>query len=109
MAPLHQQWDSILAVEPSDWSHMSLELRLEDPDRTEDACTILSPLNPWRRDDDWRTGILRFQVARVAGYGAAAPLVRTRLAVMEARGLTGTLRVLRSVDAVRLVATQGPT
>jgi hypothetical protein len=106
---LVEQWDAILAVEPTDWSHLSLELRLADPDRMEDATAAASPLNPWRRDDDWRSGAVRFLAARTAGYGAAPALVRARLALLDQLAIGGSLQVLRSLDAVRLVSTQGPT
>jgi hypothetical protein len=108
MPPLAEQWDAILAAEPSDWSHLSLELRLADPERMEQAVVTLSPLNPWRRDDDFRSGVVAFRSARRQGYGAAWQLVRTRLAVLDELGIGGTLRVLRSVEAARLMATQGP-
>jgi hypothetical protein len=69
---------------------------------------ITAPLNPWRDDDDFRSGILRFGAAHSAGYGAAWQLVGVRMAMLDDSGIAGTLRVLRSVDAARLVATQGP-
>jgi hypothetical protein len=108
MAALDEQWDAILANEPADWSHLSLELRLDDAERTEEACVITAPLNPWRRDDDYRSGLLRFTAAHSHGYGAWPGLVRVRLAGLDAHGIGGTLRVLRSVDAAQLVGTQGP-
>jgi hypothetical protein len=108
METLRRQWDELLAAEPGDWSNLDLELRLEDQERTEEVVVLLAPLNPWRRDDDYRTGILQFRAARTAGYGAAAGLVGARIALLDDRGIEGHLRVLRSVDAVRLVHTQGP-
>ena len=108
MRPLAEQWHAVLDAEPSDWSHLSLELRLADSERTEDACVVMAPLNPWRDDDDFRSGMLRFRSAHTHGYGAAAGLVGARMAMLDERGIAGTLRVLRSVDAARLVATQGP-
>ena len=109
MPSLAAQWDAILAAEPQDWSHLSLELRIDDPERMEETCVILSPLNPWRRDDDWRSQHVRFLAAHTEGYGAAPPLVRQRLSLSDQAGIGGELRVLRSVDAARLVGTQGPT
>jgi hypothetical protein len=107
MTPLADQWDAILGVEPADWSQLALELRLADSDRTEEACVAAAPLNPWRQDDDYRSGILRFSAAREHGYGAAAQLVRARLALLDERGIEASLRVLRGIDAVNPVATQG--
>jgi hypothetical protein len=108
METIRAQWDELLAAEPSDWSHLDLELRLDDDERTEEVVVLLAPLNPWRRDDDYRSGILQFRAARSTGYGAAASLVGARVALLDDRGIGGHLRVLRSIDAVRIVHTQGP-
>jgi hypothetical protein len=104
---LADQWTAILEAESEDWSHMALELRLADTERTEEVVVTLAPLNPWRRDDDYRSGVLRFRVARTVGYGAAPGLVSVRLHQLV--GVEGELQVLRSLDAVRPVATQGPS
>ena len=107
VTPLSEQWDAILSEQPGDWSQIGLELRLEDAERTERACVVLAPLNPWRRDDDYRIDILRFLSAARFGYGAFPGLVRTRLGVLDAEGLGGSLTLLGGVDAVSPVATQG--
>jgi hypothetical protein len=107
MTSLADQWTAILEAESEDWSHMALELRLSDSERTEEVVVTLAPLNPWRRDDDYRSGVLRFRVARTVGYGAAPGLVSVRLDQLA--GVEGELQVLRSLDAVRPVATQGPS
>ena len=107
MTSLADQWSAILEGESEDWSHLALELRLADSERTEEVVVTLAPLNPWRRDDDYRSGVLRFRVARTTGYGAAPGLVAVRLGQLA--GTTGELRVLRSVDAARPVGTQGPS
>jgi hypothetical protein len=107
VTPLSEQWDAILSEQPGDWSQISLELRLADAERTERACVVLAPLNPWRRDDDYRIGILRFLSAARFGYGAFPGLVRTRLGLLDAEGLGGSLTLLGGVDAVLPVATQG--
>ena len=108
MEPLASQWDSLLADEPEDWSQLSLELRLADTDATEHACVALAPLNPWRRDDDFRIGILRFQAASRFGYGTHPGVVRARLGQLDAAGIGGTLLLLGGIDAVDPVSTQGP-
>jgi len=107
VTPLSEQWDAILSEQPGDWSQISLELRLADAERTERACVVLAPLNPWRRDDDYRVGILRFLSAARFGYGAFPGLVRTRLALLDAEAVGGSLTLLDGVDAVWPVATQG--
>ena len=105
---LAEQWDAILSEQPGDWSQLRLELRLADASTTERACVVLAPLNPWRRDDDFRIGILRFQAASSFGYGSYAGLVRMRLAQMDGEELGGSLTLLGAVEAVEPVATQGP-
>jgi hypothetical protein len=107
MTSLANQWTAILEAESEDWSHLALELRLADSERTEEVVVTLAPLNPWRRDDDYRSGILRFRVARTLGYGAHPGLVAVRLGQLA--GVEGELEVLRSVDAARPVGTQGPS
>jgi hypothetical protein len=108
MTALAEQWEAILSEQPGDWSQLGLELRLADAIHTERVCVVLAPLNPWRRDDDYRIGILRFQAASHFGYGSYAGLVRTRLAQLDREGIGGSLRLLGGVDAVEPVATQGP-
>jgi hypothetical protein len=107
VTPLAEQWDAILSEQPGDWSQLRLELRLADTERTERACVVLAPLNPWRRDDDYRIGILRFMAASRFGYGTFSGLVRTRLAQLDAEDIGGTLTLLASVEAILPVATQG--
>ena len=107
VTPLAEQWDAIISEQPGDWSQLRLELRLDDTLRTERACVVLAPLNPWRRDDDYRIGILRFMAAARFGYGAFPGLVRTRLGLLDVEGLGGSLALLGGVDAVLPVATQG--
>ena len=108
VTPLAEQWDAILSEQPGDWSQLRLELRLADASTTERACVVLAPLNPWRRDDDYRIGILRFQAASHFGYGSFAGLVRTRLGQLDGEDVGGSLTLLGGIDAVEPVATQGP-
>jgi hypothetical protein len=108
VTPLAEQWEAILSEQPGDWSQLRLELRLADGTTTERACVVLAPLNPWRRDDDYRIGILRFEAAASFGYGSYAGLVRTRLGQLDGEDISGALSLLGGVDAVEPVATQGP-
>jgi hypothetical protein len=105
---LAEQWQAILSDQPGDWSQIRLELRLANGDDTERACVVLCPLNPWRRDDDFRIGILRFQAASRFGYGSFSGLVTTRLAQLDREDIGGSLSLLGSFDAIEPVATQGP-
>ena len=108
VTPLAEQWDAILSDQPGDWSQLRLELRLGDAETTERACVVLAPLNPWRRDDDFRIGILRFLASSGAGYGSFAGLVRMRLSQLDTEDIGGSLSLLGGIDAVEPVATQGP-
>jgi hypothetical protein len=105
---LAEQWDAILSEQPGDWSQLRVELRLTDDTRTERACVVLGPLNPWRRDDDFRIGILRFQAAANFGYGAYPGLVRVRLDQLDGEEIGGTLALLGRTESMQPVATQGP-
>lgn len=106
MRSLTDQWDEIVARQPSDWSSLYLELRLRDAAQAEETALALSPLNPWH-DGDWRSGVFHFRAAHRYGYGAAAQLVRKRLGTLDQVGIVGTLRLERGVTDVRPVATQG--
>lgn len=107
MTPVDSQWESVLAEEPGDWSHLYLELRIADAERMEEAGLILCPLNPWH-GDTWRSGILRFRVAREHGYGASPDLAAAMLRKLDAAGIAGELLVLGGFDTLLPVGTQGP-
>jgi len=108
MPNLVEQWDSIVAAQPSDWSSLFVGLRLRDAVQSEECALVLSPLNPWH-DEDWRSGVFHFRAARTFGYGAAAQLVRKRLGTLDTVGVVGTLTLERRLSDVRPVATQGVT
>jgi hypothetical protein len=108
MTALVEQWDAIIAEEPGDWSHLSLELRLDDGERLEEAALLACSLNPWH-GDTWRSGWMRFRVAHTSGYGASPELARAMLHRLDGAGIGGEIRVLGSLDAVLPVATQGPS
>ena len=108
MTTLQTRWDELLALEPEDWSYLSLELALDDPERMEEAALLVCPLNPWH-GASWRSGILRFRVARTEGYGADPGVTRSMLGRLDAVGIGGRLRVLQALDGVRLVLSHGPT
>ncbi len=108
MLTLVDAWDAAIAAEPEDWSHATVELTLADPERMEEAALLICAANPWH-GETWRTGILRFRVARTFGYGASAQLVRGLLGRLDGQQIGGDLRIVSSLDAVLPVATQGPT
>ena len=106
MPTLAQQWDDLVALEPADWENLFVELTFDDDGQMEDAALHLCTLNPWH-GESWRSGWLRFRVARTFGYGADDAQARAMLAKCDARGITGTLSVLRSIDHFQPVHTQG--
>ncbi len=106
MPMLVAQWDALLAEEAEDWENLFVELAVTDNERMEEAGLVLCPLNPWH-GDSWRSGFLRFRVARTFGYGADDALTRAALAKADAKGIAGELKVLRSVDRFQPVFTQG--
>ena len=108
MPNLVEQWDAIVAAQPSDWSSLFLELRLRDAVQSEECALVMSPLNPWH-EEDWRSGVFHFRAAHTYGYGAAAQLVRKRLGTLDDVGIIATLKLERRLSHVRPVATQGVT
>lgn len=108
MTTFAAQWSELLELEPEDWSYLSVELVLGDPERMEEAALLVCPLNPWH-GPSWRSGTLRFRVARTTGYGADPGVTRNMLARLDAVGIDGRLRVLQALDGVHLVLSQGPT
>ena len=108
MPGLVESWDALLAGEPDDWSHLTVELVLDDPERLEEAALLMCSANPWH-GTTWRTGTLRFIVARTFGYGASSQLLRGLLGRLDEAGIGGTITISDSVDAILPVGTQGPT
>jgi hypothetical protein len=106
MLTLAEQWDTIMARQPEDWSSVDVELDLMDASQSEEVALVLSPLNPWHQRD-WRSGVFRFRAAHTFGYGTAAELCRKRLSTLDSVGVQGTLRVVSRMADIRPVATQG--
>jgi hypothetical protein len=106
MFTLTEQWDTIMARQPEDWSSVDVELDLMDASQSEEVALVLSPLNPWHQRD-WRSGVFRFRAAHTFGYGTAAELCRKRLSTLDSVGVQGTLRVVSRMADIRPVATQG--
>jgi hypothetical protein len=105
---LVEAWDAEIATLAEDWSHMTVGLRLADPERMEEAALLACSLNPWH-GASWRSGTLEFRVAHHSGYGASVLLCRGVLRRLDAAGIAGTITVAGVMDAVAPVATQGPT
>ena len=106
MATLVQQWDAILENESADWENAFVELRVADNADLELAALVLCSLNPWH-GETWRSGWLRFRVARTFGYGADDDHTRAMLHKLDNRSVAGKLTLLRSIDHFLPVSTQG--
>ena len=106
MATLAQQWDTILEDESADWENAFVELRVAVNSDMEEAALVLCSLNPWH-GESWRSGWLRFRVARTFGYGADDVHTRAMLHKLDTRGIGGELTLLRSIDHFLPVSTQG--
>ncbi len=102
---LASSWDAAVDALPPDWSDVYAEIELRSSDQLERAALLLAPVNPSRYGD--RPGF-RFRVARQQGYGASPGMVRRSLEKLDAEGIVGRVRVLRSLSDTRPVATQGP-
>jgi hypothetical protein len=103
---LAAHWEELASSLPADWSDVYAEVELTSTDYIEHAALLMSPLNPLRADKGSRA--LRFRCARVAGYGASASMVRRCFERCDAKGITGSIRILRVLSETHHVATQGP-
>lgn len=102
---LVEDWDAEIARLPEDWNDLYVELRLRSSDDIDRSALALAPVNPSRPPGELA---LRFRVARVAGYGASPGTARTRLAQLDAKGIRGSVRILRALSEADHVYTNGP-
>ena len=102
---LHDQWTRALAVLPSDWSDLYVELRFDSTDYLEPAALRLAPVNPSRCHG---VATLCFRCARRFGYGVSAEMAARCLQRCDEHGITGTVEILRVLSDTDPVATQGP-
>jgi hypothetical protein len=102
---LREQWESALAVLPSDWSDLYAEVRLDSTDYVERAALLLSPLNPARYGS---TATLRFRCAHHFGYGASPEMAARCFERCDEEGVTGEITILHALSDTNPVATQGP-
>jgi hypothetical protein len=102
---LVEQWDSLLAELPEDWSDLWAEIELTSSDYLERGALLLAPVNPARAG---KRLAYRFRVARRFGYGASAEMTRRCLERLDGEGITGTVRILHALSDTKPVATQGP-
>jgi hypothetical protein len=102
---LAAEWDAELAALPPDWSDVFAEVELASTDYVERAALLLSPLNPARHG---QRSALRFRCAHSFGYGTAPEMVRRSLERLDEEGVSGAVRILRSLSDTKPWSTQGP-
>jgi len=102
---LAETWDAEVEALPPDWSDVYGELELSSTDYLDRAALLIAPLNPARYGG--KPGF-RFRCARRFGYGASPGMVRRCLERLDEEGITGEVRILRSLADTQPVATQGP-
>ena len=98
-------WDKLLEGLSEDWSDLLVEVELLRDEPYYPALLLASPLNPERCDG--RTAF-RFRVGHRFGYGAAAPMARHCLELLDERQVEAHLRVLDLLSQRHPFATQGP-
>jgi hypothetical protein len=98
-------WNDLVAGLSDDWSDLLVEVELHSNQLYYAAALIVAPLNPGRCGE---RAAFRFRVGRDFGYGAAAPLVRRCLELLDEHGVEGRLRLLDALSQRRTFATQGP-
>ena len=104
-ASLVEEWDSLAAALPADWSDLWAEVELTSSDYLEPGALLLAPVNPARAG---KRLAYRFRVARRFGYGASAEMTHRCLERLDEEGITGEVRLLRALSDTKPVATQGP-
>jgi len=100
-----EQWDSLLAELPADWSDLWAEVELTSSDYLERGALMLAPVNPARAG---KRLAYRFRVARRFGYGASEEMARRCLERLDQEGITGEARILHALSDTKPVSTQGP-
>jgi hypothetical protein len=103
--PLAEQWQAELARLPADWSDVFGEIDLLSSDYLDLAALQLAPINPRRVPPGT---VLHFRCAARFGYGASPGMVARCLERCDAKGIRGTVHVLRALSDTRPVGTQGP-
>ncbi len=105
-ATLAAEWGAALDMLPSDWSDVVAELELDSSADIDRGAVLCAPLNPIQSTG--RPGF-RFRCASERGYGASTGMVARCLARLDEAGITGHIRITRSLSDVHPVATQGAT
>jgi hypothetical protein len=98
-------WSAALETLPADWSDLYGEIDLISSDYVDVAALQLAPINPRITPPG---SVFRFRCAAKFGYGASPGMVARCLERCDAKGIRGTVRVLRALSDSRPVGTQGP-
>jgi len=97
-------WDAQASLLPTGWSDALCEIELTSSDHLPRAALLCAPLNPTRVHDRLA---FTFRCSGTDGYGASPGMTRRCFERLDAEGITGIVRVLRSVSDADNVATQG--
>ncbi|HEX3237961.1 MAG TPA: hypothetical protein VHQ99_06080 [Gaiellaceae bacterium] len=100
------EWQGALEALPSDWSDVVAELELHSSADVDRAAVLCAPINPIQSTG--RPGF-RFRCASSRGYGASAGMVGRCLERLDEAGITGRVRITRTLSDVHPVGTQGAT
>ena len=103
---LAAEWQAALEALPSDWSDVVAELALHSSADTDRAAVLCAPINP--SQSTGKPGF-RFRCASARGYGASAGMVGRCLERLDEAGITGHVRITRTLSDVHPVGTQGAT
>jgi hypothetical protein len=103
---LAAEWQAALEALPSDWSDVVAELELDSSADIDRAAVLCAPTNPMQSTS--KPGF-RFRCASRRGYGASAGMVGRCLSRLDEAGITGRVRITRTLSDVHPVGTQGAT
>jgi hypothetical protein len=103
---LADAWRAALEALPSDWSDLVAEIDLDSSADVDRAAVLCAPINPIQSTG--RPGF-RFRCASTRGYGASAGMVGRCLSRLDEAGITGRVRITRTLSDVHPVGTQGAT
>jgi hypothetical protein len=103
---LAAEWLAALESLPSDWSDAVAELDLDSSADIDRGAVLCAPINP--SQSTGKPGF-RFRCASARGYGASPGMVGRCLARLDEAGITGQVRITRTLSDVHPVGTQGAT
>lgn len=100
---LAEDFQQVVDSLPPDWTHLDLDLRIDDLDRYIEAATLLTQINAMPYSEGDQHWLLR--VANKFGHAAAAPTVRGTLALLDDERIRGRLEA-REARTGRVEVTQ---